>query len=387
MPETRRGSGGDGLLLTGATGFVGMEILARYLERTDRRIFTLVRASDEQEATDRLRSTVGSLLGSDEACERVVAVPADIERDGLGLDRAARERLARRVTDIIHAAASVSFSLPLKESRQINVDGTRRVLELAELASRRGGLRRFSYVSTAYVAGDHPGEFGEDDLSVGQEFRNAYERSKFEAEQLVRSHGRRLPIQIFRPSIVVGERRSGWTASFNVLYAPLKAFARGTFLALPARESAPVDVVPVDDVADAIFELTNRAVGEADEETYHLVAGRRATTVGRLIELSADYFERRPPPLIPPALYARVLHPLLARRGSEKRRKALEKSEVFFPYFSAKVRYDDRRARGRLAPAGIEVTPVERYFKRLADFAVGTRWGRAAPTRAQANER
>jgi thioester reductase-like protein len=186
-----RDSADDGLLLTGATGFVGMEILARYLERTDRQVFTLVRAADEQEAAERLRSTVGSLLGSDEPCERVVAVPADIEREGLGLDPAARERLARRVTDVIHAAASVSFSLPLKESRRINVDGTRRMLELAELCSRRGGLRRFSYVSTAYVAGDHPGEFREDQLSVGQEFRNAYERSKFDAEKLVRSYARR----------------------------------------------------------------------------------------------------------------------------------------------------------------------------------------------------
>jgi long-chain acyl-CoA synthetase len=376
----------DGLLLTGATGFVGMEVLARYLERTDRQVFTLVRAADEHEAAERLRSTVGSLLGSDEACERVVAVPADIEREGLGLDQATREGLARRVSDVIHAAASVSFSLPLQESRQINVDGTRRVLELAELCSRRGGLRRFSHVSTAYVAGDHPGEFGEDELSVGQEFHNPYERSKFEAERLVRSRGRGLPIQIFRPSIVVGERRSGWTASFNVLYAPLKAFARGAFLALPARGAAPVDVVPVDYVADAIFELTNQAI-EADRETFHLVAGRRATTVGRLTKLSADYFERRPPPLIPPGLYERVLHPLLVRGGGEKRRRALEKSEVFFPYFSARVRYDDRRARGRLAPAGIEVTPVERYFGRLADFAVGTRWGKAARTRAQAKER
>jgi thioester reductase-like protein len=93
MPETRRGSGGDGLLLTGATGFVGMEVLARYLERTDRQIFTLVRAADEQEAAARLRSTVGSLLGTDEACERVVAVPADIEREGLGLDHAATPAL------------------------------------------------------------------------------------------------------------------------------------------------------------------------------------------------------------------------------------------------------------------------------------------------------
>ena len=60
---------------------------------------------------------------------------------------------------------------------------------------------------------------------MGQGFRNAYERSKFEAELLVRERSAQLPILVLRPSIVVGERSSGWTTSFNVLYPPLKAFA------------------------------------------------------------------------------------------------------------------------------------------------------------------
>jgi thioester reductase-like protein len=373
------------LLLTGATGFVGMEILARFLERTDRRIYTLVRAEDDEEAGERLRSTLDTLFGESEGyAERVVAVPGDIETEGLGLDEGSRERLAEHVDAIIHSAASVSFSLPLDESREINVEGTGRLLEFAELCRDRGGLDRFSYVSTAYVAGTHAGEFREDQLEVGQDFRNAYERSKFEAERLVRSFSRRLPIQIFRPSIVVGERSTGWTASFNVLYAPLKAFARGAYFALPIRRTAPVDVVPVDYVADAVFELSSRPVGAEDEETYHLVAGRKATTVGRLMELSAGYFRRRPPRALPPALYKRLVHPLLIRRSAGKRRRALEKSEVFFPYFSAGVRYDDRRARRHLEPAGIQVTPVERYFNRLADFATKSRWGRSVVTRAQA---
>jgi thioester reductase-like protein len=355
------------------------------LERTDRRIYTLVRAGNEKEAGGRLGSTLGTLFGGREGyAERVVAVPADIETEGLGLEEESREHLAARVADIIHCAASVSFSLPLEESREINVAGTRRLLELGELCRERGGLRRFSYVSTAYVAGTHAGEFREDQLEVGQDFRNAYERSKFEAEQLVRSYRDRLPIQVFRPSIVVGERSTGWTASFNVLYAPLKAFARGAYPALPVRRAAPVDVVPVDYVADAVFELSNSPVRERDQETYHLVAGRRATTVGRLIELSAGYFSRRPPRAVPPTLYKRIVHPLLVRRSCGKRRHALKKSEVYFPYFSARVRYDDRRARRRLQPAGIEVTPVERYVDRLADFATKSRWGRVAVTRAQA---
>ena len=61
---------------------------------------------------------------------------------------------------------------------------------------------------------------------------------QFEAESLVRGEAGRLPVQIFRPSIVVGERDSGWTASFNVLYAPLRAFSRGLYAAVPAVRSA-----------------------------------------------------------------------------------------------------------------------------------------------------
>jgi thioester reductase-like protein len=385
MTDPRADNSAGSLLLTGATGFLGMELLARYLERTNRHVYALVRAADADAANERLRSTLRTLLGTSGIHRRrVTALAGDIEIEGLGLEGEPRERLAERVSDIVHTAASISFSLPLGESRQINVDGTRRLLEFAELCRDRGGLRRFSYVSTAYVAGTHSGEFREDQLEVGQDFRNAYERSKFEAERLVRSYSDRVPIQIFRPSIIVGERPTGWTAAFNVLYAPLKAFSRGAYPALPARRSAPVDVVPVDYVADAAFELTNRPGDENGEETYHLVAGRRATTVGHLVDLSARYFGRKPPRLIPPAIYRRVIHPLAVRLSSSKSRDALKKSEVYFPYFSMRVRYDDRRARSRLESAGIYVTPVDRYFDRLASFATRTRWGKAAVTRAEA---
>src|SRR2546429_144955 len=215
----------SGVLLTGATGFVGMELLARYLERT------------------------------------------------------------------------------------------RRVLEFAERCQARGGLRRLSYISTAYVAGEHTGRFGEEDLDVGQGFRNGYERSKFEAEQLLCRWRARLPVTVLRPSIIVGERDSGWTASFNVLYWPLRAFARGMYPALPARRDAPVDVVSVDYVADAIFALSEAP--EAEGMTYHLTAGEAASSVGELVELAAGRFGRPAPPLIPPPGYRHVVHPLLvhARRG------------------------------------------------------------------------
>jgi long-chain acyl-CoA synthetase len=366
---------GSPILLTGATGFVGMELLARYLERTDRDVVALVRAANGAEAHERLRGTLVRLGLTPERYEaRLTAVPADVERDGLGIAPERRAELAERVREVIHLAASVSFTLPLEDSRHINVDGTRHMLEFAQQASERGGLDRFAYVSTAYVAGTHPHEFREDQLEVGQDFRNPYERSKFEAEMLVRSHADRLPIQIFRPSIIVGERRTGWTASFNVLYAPLKAFGRGALPFLPADRSAPVDVVPVDYVADAIFTLAGEPVVEAGE-TFHLVSGGGATTVGRLTERAAAHLGRRPPWILPPKLYRRLLHPLLAHVGSPARRRALIHSEVFFPYFTMQVRFDDERARGRLAPFGVRVVPVEGYLDRLIEFARAADWG------------
>jgi thioester reductase-like protein len=372
------------VLLTGATGFVGMEVLTRWLERDERRVYALVRARDEEHAMERLAPGLRSALG-DEVLDddRLRALPGDVQRPLLGLAPERADELAREVTLVIHSAASVSFSMGLDESREINVGGTRNVIDFAERCAALGdGLERLTYVSTAYVAGTHPGVFGEDELFEGQEFRNAYEQSKFEAERLVRARGRRLPVQVLRPSIVVGERLSGWTSSFNVLYGPLKAFARGAIPAVPADHSSPVDVVPVDYVADAIYELARNG----PNRTYNLVAGESATTVGRLIELASGHFDKRPPPTFPPELYRRLIYPLMQRRLPRRAREGLRHLEVFFPYFSMQVRYDDRRARERLEPLGIKVTPVDGYFHRLLDYARETHWGRRQLGRAKARE-
>jgi thioester reductase-like protein len=332
------------VLLTGATGFVGKEILDRFLER-DRRVFALVRADDDDAAARRLSSH-----------PRLTPVAGDIEQPGLGLAPGTAAGLAEEITNVVHCAASVSFDLSLEDSRRVNVDGTRHVLELARRCER---LERLSYISTAYVAGEPRRLFQEDELDVGQRFRNPYERSKFEAERMLRKEAAGLPLQVLRPSIVVGDSRTGRTSSFNVLYAPLKAFARGAIPAIPARRSSPVDIVPVDYVADRTVELAEHG----PDGTYHLVAGRNATTVGRLLDLACAQLGRRPPAVLPPTAYRRLLHPWLRRKY-----KGLRRMEVYFPYFSMQVRFDDRR----LGPA----PPVEGYFHRLVEFAERARWGR-----------
>jgi len=333
------------VLLTGATGFVGREILSRFLERDDRQIFALVRADNDDQAAGRLPAHV-----------RLTAVAGDIEQQELGLADGTSELLRREVTTVLHCAASVSFDLPLEESRSVNVEGTRRMLEFARSCQR---LERFSYVSTAYVAGEPGGLFREDELAVGQRFRNPYERSKFEAELALRSEGRDLPLQILRPSIVVGDSSTGRTSSFNVLYGPLKAFARGAVPAIPARRDAPVDIVPVDYVADRVHELATNG----PDGTFHLVAGRNATTVGRLLEMSSEELGRAEPTVLSPRLYRRWVHPWLRRKY-----RGLRRMEVYFPYFAMRVRFDDRR----LGPG----PRVEGYFHRLVRYAQAAGWGR-----------
>jgi nucleoside-diphosphate-sugar epimerase len=177
---------------------------------------------------------------------------------------------------------------------------------------------------------------------------------------------------------VVGDSRTGWTPTFNVLYWPLRAFARGNYPVVPAKRSAPVDVVPVDYVADAAVALAGRP-----GTTCNLVAGERASSVGELVELGSSYFTAPPPKLIPPRLYRRAVHPLLVRTGSEKRRRALRRSEPFFPYFDVGARYDRARAREVLAPQGLEPPPLASYFGRLMDYALLAEWGRRPRARHQ----
>src|ERR1035438_9079419 len=114
------------VFLTGATGFLGMELLARYLQQTDRRIYALVRGADDREAYRRIQHTLIEMFGPAHSyADRVLALRGDVAQLGMGI-ASGLDRLAERVTEIVHCAAAVSFEQPLEQARVVNVDGTRR---------------------------------------------------------------------------------------------------------------------------------------------------------------------------------------------------------------------------------------------------------------------
>ena len=128
------------ILLTGATGFVGMEVLARLLEETDHEVICVVRG-DAEARLDQVLAT----LYSDGAPhrDRVTAIPGDLTGDVAS---------PGSVDVVCHCAASISFDLPLEEARTINVEGTRTMLRVA----RESGARRFVHVSSL-AAREPPG--------------------------------------------------------------------------------------------------------------------------------------------------------------------------------------------------------------------------------------
>jgi long-chain acyl-CoA synthetase len=362
----------DAVLLSGVTGFVGAAVLARYLDETQRPVVALVRAPSASKARDRLRAVLHDLYEPSLAeayAHRCTAVAADVTRPGLGLAEADREDIAHAVDEVVHCAAAVAFDQPLADARAINVGGAARIAELAERCARRArGLRRLVHVSTAYVAGEHDGVFAEDDPGAGRSFRNTYEQTKHEAEALLRSWPAPLPLQIVRPSIIVGDAATGWTRSFNVLYWPLRMFAKGRLPVIPATIDAPVDVVSVDYVADAIL-----ALGDAAPATYHLVAADQASTVGEVAALAARRFGLPEPDVVAPQQLAAAFDAPLA----EPERRALDRARVYFPYFDLRVHFDDRHTRSLLSPAGVRTAPLSAYFDELMDYAERTSWGRS----------
>jgi long-chain acyl-CoA synthetase len=339
------------VFLTGATGFLGMEVLARLLERTDHEILCLVRGRDDAAARERLDGVLATLYSEPARfAERVHALRGDVTHE---------LPVPEDVDVVCHCAASIAFDLELDEAREINVDGTEAILDLA----RAAGARRFVHVSTAYVSGTHQGVFHEGEL--GTEFRNTYEQTKAEAEQLVRAvEG--LEVAIARPSIVMGESGTGWTPAFNVLYWPLRAFARGLFQQVPAKPDGRVDVVPVDYVADGIAAL----VDSHETGTFNLVSGAGAATVDELAELACAHFDRPKPPYV--------------ETGESAGAAADEHGAVYLPYFDMEVVFDDANTREKL---GLKAPKLATYFDALLDYADLARWGKRGLSREEARER
>jgi thioester reductase-like protein len=366
------------IVVTGASGFVGANVVPRLLQdHPGARLSLLLREQRGKKAADRAAAML-ERMGVEAADRgRVEGIAADVSRERCGIAEPVYHALAANATHVVHCAATVQFDEDLAAARQVNVEGTRHVLALAQTAYAGGALKRFVYVGTAYVAGERTGLVREDELDAGQGFRNSYEQSKFEAEQLVRAHREALPITILRPSIIVGDSRTGETSSFKMLYWPLKMYARRIWRTAPGYPDAVIDIVPVDFVASAIAHLTfdPRAAGQ----TVHLCAGPAAqATVHEVAERASAFFGVPPARYIDPVLFWRIIHPLLLVFLWGRKRRVVKDGQVYRSYLSMRMAFDTTVAEALLGPAGIRPPHVMNYLDRLLAFCRDTNWGHRA---------
>jgi thioester reductase-like protein len=342
----------ESIFVTGYPGFIGQRLVRRMVEQRRGRAcrwVMLVRSPQVAVA----RRELDALGAPYEILE------GDVTQMHLGLSGAEYKALVGATTEIWHLAALADLTADPRAITATNVEGTRNVLELARAAP---GLRRLHHFSSAYVSGNREGVILEDELDVGQRFDDAYARSKFEAERLVRRAQQDVPAVVYRPSMVVGDSRTGEIDRFEGPYflaMLLVATPLAVPLPLPPPTGAPLNVVPVDFVVEAAL-----AIGEnpqASGKTVHLV-DPAPLPARRVYEMIAAREGKTLPPMPLPALAIEaVLRLPFIERLARPQRSAIQ-------LVNRLAIYNPRNMLDLLAGTGIQCPPITSYLDRLVEY-------------------
>lgn len=291
---------GDGMphvLMTGVTGLLGGQLLTQLMQRGSR-LAVLVRPTAEMSARERVEAILvheEELAG--QRLPRPVVLEGDLTAPLCGLAPADCDWVERSCASVLHNAASLEFigADRAGEPWRTNLSGTQNLLALAE----RAEITEFHHVSTAYVCGLTPGPIPESPSDDAHGFRNDYERSKHEAEWLVRSSPFLVRPTFYRPAVIVGHSRTGATTTYHGMMAMLRLMTV-IVRSLPADDTGfrPVSIrlamsgdeqrnmVPVDWVAEAIARLV--VMPAARGRTIHL-APRQPITAREIVDATSSY--------------------------------------------------------------------------------------------------
>ncbi len=337
-----------GILMTGATGFLGGHLLLYLLKHTEATIYCLARRKPAFPTADRLRRRltdilVGSVAGDpqfqvslDREWARIRILEGDLRHSRMGLTGDQYDDLS--VDEIWHVGAEIDFSEQRREAIfETNFNGVRHVLEFA----RSHGNPFLNYVSTAYVCGERFGCIPDEPADERYAANNAYEESKRAAERAaLQAHAEgHTSVRIFRPSIIVGHSRTHDIDKASGMHTYLLALYRtkeAVEVRLPEHfENVPVtflvgddatlNLISVDHVVETMFRIACR--GETAGEIVH-IANPYPTDLPQLLHMLADIFGAK----VNTTSEARRLNPIDQLIG--------ENTKPFRPYFLNNKQFD-----------------------------------------------
>ena len=365
------------VLVTGVTGSIGSWVTRKFLDE-GWSVIALVRGNERSTAAARAHQAL-EIVGAANHANHVNVIQGDLCRKDLRKYLAPR---CRAVSLVVHCAGILEFGPEFAElNRGVNVAGTANLLGLAETLNVP-----FCHFSTAYVAGKRRGRVFEEELDAGQEFHNAYESSKAQAEKLVQDWAIQtgLPTFILRPGIVVGDSKEGRIVNFDGLYNFMRLLdsLAGTIGGKPfrvaANPGATKNLIPVDYVTDAAWHIVTKS---GIPGTYH-ITNPDPTPLSVLRDIFVELFG------IPGARLVDEQDFSTARPNKLELmyRKA---ADLYAPYLAAEPEFDRTHTNAALDGVPAKIPQINAaFFRKLLGYARSVDWGRAhrAPTPDGENE-
>lgn len=284
------------ILLAGVTGFLGIHILADYLEHDSGTAYCLVRGQNQEESKKRLTELLDFYFGGKYANligSRIQVICGDLQKDSMGLESQEYKTLLDEVGTVINAAASVKHYGSYQYFYEVNVETVARLIAFCQ-----SGHAKLIHISTLSVSGNSFGDdfsgyisetekhFYESDLYIGQPLENVYARSKFEAEKLVLEAALNgLPVHIMRMGNLTNRQRDG---VFQINYQSNAAAQRikgilelGILPDYLINEDMYVEFTPIDEAARAIMLLVRHF---APERTVFHINSTKVVYLDKLME-------------------------------------------------------------------------------------------------------
>ena len=285
-------------IVTGANGFIGSHIVYRLLAEGSR-VYALGRGTATSQWSDRVIAALREVGNITDCPGELCCHEIDLNAQEMRLDFVFRNDYSPTETTLFHVAGDTHFTPPdLALQRQVNVQSAVNIV-----SAFQGHIATAIHVSTAFVAGNRKGLIREPDLDCGQEFRNSYEKSKFDAEVLLAEHCRKhdVGLVIVRPSIITNDRESGRASTFTHLNALVEVISRlqeryrisdgqvvSKRIRLMADPEARPNLAPVDSIIPPLLQIAESSA--APGRVFHLCHPKPQSNV-QLVELICEAFK------------------------------------------------------------------------------------------------